>query len=127
MRGIASAVALAALLAVAPAWAGATGRHSGRIVAEDLTHHRLTVEEMGPWHGSVNKALTRDVVTLTPETRIDLDQRSEHPPVGWPGGFVERVLTPADLKTGDFVTVTMARQGGRPVASEVTVVRPSGS
>jgi hypothetical protein len=82
MRLAASTVALVAVLAASPAWAGATAKHSGRIITADPAHQTLTVE------GG---------------------------PVAWLGGH------------GDFVTATMDRQGGRTIATKVTVVRPKGS
>jgi hypothetical protein len=126
MRLAASTVALVAVLAASPAWAGATAKHSGRIITADPAHQTLTVEEMGPWHGSEVKALRREVVRLTPQTRIDLERRSEQA-AGWPGGFAEQKLGAADLKPGDFVTATMERQAGRTIATKVTVVRPERS
>jgi hypothetical protein len=81
---------------------------------------------VGPWHGSEVKALRREVVRLTPQTRIDLERRSEQA-AGWSGGFAEQKLGPANLKPGDFVTVTVEQQGGRTIATKVTVVRPKGS
>jgi hypothetical protein len=126
MRLAASAVALVAVLAVSPAWAGETARHSGTIISADPAHQALTVEEIGPWHGSEIKALKREVVRLTPETRIDLERRSEQA-AGWPYGFAEQKLAAADLKPGDFVTVTVERQGGRAIATKVAVVRPERS
>lgn len=119
-------LALAALLLSAPAQAGEGVNHSGRIVAEDLARHTLTLEEMGPWRGP-GGGLEREVVTLTSDTRIELAVRSPHAPSGWPSGFAEHALTPEDLKTGDFVTVTAAREDNRLVAAAITVVRPSGS
>jgi hypothetical protein len=53
MRLAASTVALVAVLAASPAWAGATAKHSGRIITADPAHQTLTVEG-GPvaWLGS---------------------------------------------------------------------------
>lgn len=118
------ALALAVLMMAGPAQAGTAIKHSG--VAEDLAHQEFTVEEMGPWHGP-GQGLTREVVYLASETRIKLAARPQQASVGWPGGFSEEVLKAGDLKPGDFVTVTVEQRGGRPVATAVTVVRPSGS
>ncbi len=59
------------------------------------------------------------------------DQEQKHSgvivEVAPPGGFGTSRLEAADLRTGDFATVTAIRSGGGWVAESIAVVRPAGA
>jgi hypothetical protein len=117
---------LGMVLAAAPALAAEeVEAHSGILTAIDPAHHTLTLSEMGPWRGPVTARTTRSIA-ITPGTGIELVRRSTNPAAGgWPGGYDESPLTPAQLHPGDFATVKVAGQGRQATAVSIEVVRPS--
>lgn len=114
------------VLLVGAAPAGAAPRpvsHSGLVKAMDPDRRTLTLEEMGRWTGPATRPITRSIA-LTPATSVRLIRRSESASEGgWPGGYVESPSKVEDIRPGDFVTVSVARQGRRLVAVSVDVVR----
>ncbi len=103
-------------------------KHSGIIVEVAPATRIITLEEMGPWTGP-DSMPHRQIIRLATQTRIDLVSRSESAPGagGWPGGFRTSRLEAADLRTGDFATVTAIRSGGGWVAESIAIVRPAGA
>ena len=116
---------LGALLAASPALAAEAVRRSGLIVSTNPKGNTLTISEMGPWHGPGTKPARREI-QLAPATRVELATRRDEPG-GYQGQYVDRPLTTADLRPGDYATVTERPEGGKPVATKVEVVRPDGT
>jgi hypothetical protein len=118
---------LGTLLLAAPALAAVTTRHSGSIVSESANHAgvTITIAEMGAWHGPTTRPAHR-TFHLTPATKVELVARgngSGH----YENGFVERPLEARDLRPGDYATVTVEREAGKPVVTMVEVVRLAGT
>lgn len=123
-------LALAAVLLTSPTLAAGatkhveTAKHSGTIVAIDTAGHALTLEEMGPWTGP-GKGLVRRTVKITPDTKITRVARTAGTaPDGWPGGFTSSSVTVADVRAGDFVTLTTTSRRGHLVASAIAIDQP---
>jgi hypothetical protein len=118
--------ALSTLLVAGPALATTTETHSGTVAAIDLGRHALTLEEEGPWTGPAI-GMVKQSINLTPDTRLELMQRSTgSTPGGWPGGYAGSTLAPTQLHVGDFATAKVMRRGRQAVAVSIDVVRPSG-
>jgi hypothetical protein len=118
-------VALGALLLAAPAAnAGEAMEHSGRILSEDQTRQTLTIEEMGAGYGPGTKPGRREF-HLAPTCRVELAFRKPERGGGW-GDFAVEPLKASDLRLVDYATVTLARLGKKLVATEVSIVRPTG-
>jgi len=115
------AFALGLFLLVPSGWASAAERHSGVVVEADET--RITIEEMGPWHGPGTQP-DRRTFLWSDSTRIILAQRAWDGEDGWRWGFRDQPAEASDLRIGDFVTVTTEPRGSRAVAVEVLVVSP---
>ncbi len=113
----AAALALVASLAVAAPAAAAETTYSGDIAAAGP--HAVTLAVMGPW--TPGSRPVEHVIVLTSTTRVAQVARSAKAP-GWPGGFRTTPLSAADLRPGEFATVTAQREGRRLVARSVTVV-----
>lgn len=114
---------LGALLAASPALAAEAVQRSGLIVSTNPKDHTLTLSEMGPWHGPGTKPARREI-HLTPATRVELATRRDEPG-GYKGQYVDRPLTTADLRPGDYATVTERPERGKLVPTRVEVVRPA--
>jgi hypothetical protein len=102
-------------------------RHSGTVTAVDRNAGTITLEEVGPWSPQSGGILTR-TVRLRPGSHVVLVSRADPSvphatPNDWPGGFRESPLDAADVRPGDFVTVTVTDDGGQAVAQMVAVVR----
>ncbi|HYB69503.1 MAG TPA: hypothetical protein VEH80_02465 [Candidatus Bathyarchaeia archaeon] len=123
MRTITWIAFLGILAVAAPAWAATAVKHSGDLVAVDPARHTITLDEMGPWHGAGTKP-SRHVVRFAAGAKIDLVARGKNGPDGWAGGYVERPMQVGDLHPGDWVVLTMEREGKRTVAVGIDVVRP---
>jgi hypothetical protein len=118
---------LASSALAGPALASDPSLHSGSIASMDLATHTLRLEEMGPWRGSGTKPVTRSI-DFGSDTKFELVTRAKGAnPLGWTGGFVESALAPSAVRPGDFATVTVEREGKRPEAATVEVVRPAGT
>ncbi len=116
-------VVLGAVLTASPALAGEAIRHSGPIVSENARQDTITIAEMGPWHGPNTRPVRREF-HLTPGTRVELALRKNE--LGaFKGAFAERPMKTTDLRQGDYATLTVEREAGKPVATAVEVVRPS--
>jgi hypothetical protein len=110
------------LLLVVPAgWATAVEKHSGVVVAADET--KITIDEMGPWHGPATQP-TRRTYQRTRGTRIVLAERTREGAGGFPWAFNDETAQRADPRAGDFVTVTAEPRGAGQVATDVVVVWP---
>lgn len=127
MLGRSLVLALAALATAAPALAADTETHSGTLTAIDPARHTLTLTEMGPWTGPGTGLRTRSIV-LTPATKVALVQRSQGTGSGgWPGGYVDSPLTPAELHSGEVATVKVTRRGRQLTAVSIEVIRAPNS
>ena len=115
------AFAFGLLLLVPAGWATAAEKHSGVVVAAD--EGKITIDEMGPWHGPATKPMRRTFVR-TDSTRIVVAERSGDGAGGFAWAFKDQPATPADPHTGDFVTVTTEPRGAGQLATEVVVVWP---
>ena len=116
-----AAFAFGLLLLVPAGWATAMEKHSGVVVAADDT--RITIDEMGPWHGPATQPMRR-TFQRTGGTKIMLAERTKDGTGGWTWAFNDQPAQPSDPRPGDFVTVTTEPQGSRQVATEVLVVWP---
>ena len=124
LRTVASCIFAALVVVgsmVAAAMAGQERRHSGVLEGVAVGARIITMQEIGP--GSTSH---RRTVRLTSQTRIALALRSEDGPTTdhWAGEFMESPLKPADLRPGDFVTVTVTGKGDELFARSIDVVRP---
>jgi hypothetical protein len=111
-----------------PAWAEPEGevRHSGKIVEIDRANRRVVLEEMKAWHGPDQPGIVHRSIAITPETSIQLVERTDE----WGNattslpGWRSKALDPGRLRVGDFATVTTGpRDRSRAVALQV--IRPS--
>lgn len=115
---------LAGVLAASAAHGAAETRHSGTIVGLSPNGDTVTIEELGPWTGRLQRRERLSVV-LEPTTKIELVTRSAQVAGnGWPGGFKESPLAASKLHTGDFATVTVEPSHGRLVALSLIVIHP---
>lgn len=126
-RVILTLVAFVVLLLVASRLDAAERRHSGTVTAVDRGAGTITLEEVGPWNPGGGVILTR-TVRVRPGTHVVLVSRADPSvphvaPDDWPGGFRESALDAADVRPGDFVTVTVTAEGSEAVAQTVAVVR----
>ena len=100
-------------------------RHSGWIVEVAPDGSAIVIEELVTWNGPGTGVVTRSI-RLTSRTAIDVIQRAD----GTEGdraalpGWDTRVIDAADLRRGDFVTVTTDGDR-RAVAVALQVVRPA--
>jgi len=115
-------LALGALLIASPALATEMVEHSGSIVATNPERDTVTIAEMGPWHGPGTRPIRREI-RLAPDTKVALVERQDEPG-GFKGQYVDRALKPADLRIGDFATVTEQPEAGKLVPAKIEVVRP---
>jgi hypothetical protein len=115
-------LALGALLVASPALAGGTVEHSGSIVATNPERDTITISEMGPWHGPGTRPVRREI-RLAPATQVAVAKRQDEPG-GFKGRYVDRPLKPADLRIGDYATVTEQPEAGKLVPTKIEVVRP---
>jgi hypothetical protein len=124
MPRIMAMLVLAILVAVGtPVLAAKSSTESGTVASINRPAHTITLDEMGPWHGPTTPT-TRHSIAFTPSTRVELITRTKHPAVGgWPGGYVDSSLGAADVRPGDFVTITLAHENGRAVATSIDVVK----
>ena len=116
-----------ALTLVGASQAMADSKHSGTVTTVGAHGDAITIDELGPSR-SAEPASTRLTIALTPDTKVELAARNgNHGPVDpadWPGGYRETPAAAADIRPGDFVTVTTEERHGRLVATNVSVVRP---
>jgi hypothetical protein len=121
MSGRIRTFALTLFLVASSAWAGTMEKHVGVVISVDRTH--LTIDELGPWNGQDTQP-KRYTFQLTGTTRVALAERTPEGSNGWPWAFSEQWLQRADLRPGDFVTVTADRHDGNTTAVSVLAVRP---
>jgi hypothetical protein len=121
IRPLSGMIVLGWLLAALPAGAAAVEKHSG--VVTSVEGAQITIEEMGPWRGPDTKPMHR-TFQLTPATKVERVARAPEGSDGWLWSYVSRPLDRADLRTGDYVTVTVDPAAERNVVLEVEAVRP---
>ena len=121
MRHLSGIIVLGWLLAALPAGAAAVEKHSGVVTSVEGT--QITIEEMGPWRGPDTKPMGR-TFQLTSATKVEQVERAPEGSNGWPWSYVSRPLDLSDLRTGDYVTVTVDPAARRNVVLEVEAVRP---
>lgn len=115
---------LIAMLSIVSPVAAESARHSGRVVAVPDAG-TLVIDEMGPWTGLESRP-TRRSIALGPDTVVTLAGRSTTTAGdGWPRGFTESAVKAAEIRPGDYVTVTAETSGARLVARSIVVVRPA--
>ncbi|HTY79319.1 MAG TPA: hypothetical protein VMI34_15945 [Candidatus Bathyarchaeia archaeon] len=116
-------LALGGVVVASPAFASPMVLHTGTIVAENMKHDTITIEEMGPWHGPEKPLpLVRRQFHLTSRTVVALAARKDEPG-GLKGAFIDQPLKATDLRPGDYATVTAERENGKLVATKVEIVR----
>jgi len=98
-----AAFAFGLLLLVPAGWATAMEKHSGVVVAADDT--RITIDEMGPWHGPATQPMRR-TFQRTSGTKIMLAERTKDGLGGWKWAFNDQPAEPSDPHPGDFVIAT---------------------
>lgn len=96
-------------------------RHSGTVVSVDADARRLTMHEMVAWTGPGTGIVER-TVTVTPDTSMQIVRRDGDRDRASMPGFEESPIALRDIRSGDFVTVTLRRD--RVVAVSLEVVRP---
>ena len=117
---------LASALAVlaAPGWArGQEVAHSGTIQALDRSAGTIVLDEVGPWKTKNGETvITRRTIAVVSETQFARITRATGAgPSGWAGDFVESPLPAWQIMEGDFVTITVKRDGGRATAARIVV------
>jgi hypothetical protein len=126
-------IGIAALLAVslaAPAVAGrgeaAERRYSGAVAMVDRAAGTIVVEGMGPWRvkDGVTQVERRTIAVTASTALMGIKRASGVAPSGWMGDYVESALPAWQVKPGDWVTVILEPDGGRPTASRIDVVEP---
>lgn len=111
---------------VVPAHGLADTRYSGHIVAIGPGRHAITLTELERWNDGREDTRTLSI-RLTPETVITTVTRTTPTASGWPGGFTERSGSAADLRQGEYVTVTAKGNPGHGlVAESIEIARPEG-
>ena len=120
MRQLSGVIVLGWLLAALPAGAAALEKHSGVVTSVEGT--QITIEEMGPWRGPDTKPMRR-TFQLTSAAKIERVERAPEGSDGWRWSYVGRPLEVSDLRTGDYLTVTVD-PAARNVVLEVEAVRP---
>ena len=109
------------LLLVPAGWATAAEKHSGTVVATDDT--KITIDEMGPWHGPATQPLRR-TFQRTGGTKVVQAERTMDGANGYTWAFKDQPASMSDPHPGDYVTVTTEPRGAGQVATEVLVVWP---
>jgi hypothetical protein len=119
-----AAVALAALAAPAAA-AERDGevRHSGTVVEVVDGGRALVLAEMVTWQDPDEPGIVYRSVHVTPDTAIQLIERSEKADGDSLPGWRSESLETGDLRKGDFVTVT-TDDDARGRAVSLQVLRP---
>src|SRR6266480_3670119 len=95
-----AAFAFGLLLLVPAGWATAMEKHSGVVVAADDT--RITIDEMGPWHGPATQPMRR-TFQRTGGTKIMLAERTKAGTGGWTWAFNDQPAQTSDPRPGDRV------------------------
>jgi len=113
---------LLALIGVDRAGA-ASARYSGVVLSVDHATGTIVVGVMGPKLENGKSEMARRRVQVTPSTSYVLVKRAAGvAPSGWLGDYVETSLTAADIKPGEWVTVSIDGDPRRPTAVKITVV-----
>jgi hypothetical protein len=101
---------------------------SGMVVS--VEGDRIVIADVGPWQIERGETkITPRSVAITGSTEVVRVQRTDEPDAnGWPGGFATSAASgiPA-LKHGDFVAVDVTDEGGRLIATKLTIVSVAGS
>lgn len=111
------------LVAAAPLCAAEGVKHVGTVVAVDAARQTITLEEAGPSRGPEIR-LGKYTARIDPGARVELVERADRGSDGWPGGFVERELRAADVRPGDYASLSVEDRGGKPVVTRIQVIRP---
>jgi hypothetical protein len=117
LRLVSLASAIVLVAAGQPVVAEQMVKYSGTVLAIDVAHGQLVLEEVGPWREGVAQR-TRRTIALMPETEYAIGLRA-NPPGGFPGEFIEGPLHPTDIEVGDMITVLCRKDGHRPVAIKI--------
>ena len=97
--------------------------HSGLIDSIDAAGERLTLQEMPPWTGPGPCRIIRSIA-IPPDTRVRLVRHpAETDGAVGPCRNIDSPLKMADLRPGDFVTVTVMRHGPWLAAVTIEVTR----
>jgi FtsP/CotA-like multicopper oxidase with cupredoxin domain len=117
------ASALVAL--AAPGWAqGPQATHSGTVQALDRSAGTIVLDEVGPWKVKDGETvITRQTFAVTSTTQfVRVKRATEAGAAEWARDFVESPLAAWQVKEGDFVTITVKRDGPRATAARITVI-----
>jgi hypothetical protein len=97
--------------------------HSGLLDSVDAAGQRLTLQEMLPWTGPDPCRIMRSIA-IPPDTRVRLVRRLAETDVEvGRRQDIDSPLKMADLRPGDFVTVTVMRHGRWLAAVTIEVER----
>jgi len=122
-RRLTTAVLAGGLLSASALSVGAAelGRHSGTVLSLDPGTRTLVLAEVGPWRMKNGiTEVTRVTVVLTPSTEFTSVSRApDVAPTGWNGDYIEASAAEGTIAQGDFVTVMVRRDTGRPTAVKV--------
>jgi hypothetical protein len=124
MRQNVALLVLVVLMALgSPVSADDVVKHSGRIVGIADGARTFVLEEVGPWKvRNGETVMTRQVITLLPETRFTIVGREDGASSGFKGDFVEMTLAPEDVYLYDYVTVECRHEGGNMLALKIMVM-----
>jgi hypothetical protein len=119
------AIAIASVLAVAPAAGAETTKYAGTVRTIDSTKGSLVLGDVGPRVGKTESPITPRTVTVAPSTEYFIADRAKDGATGYPGEYVEKKAQLSDITVGAFVSVECQRDGERCTALKLVVVRPS--
>ena len=109
-----------------PGRSHAQGKYSGTVISADQAAGTIVVEGMGPWliKNGVTQVQRRTIRIVSSTDFVRVERATGPAPSGWVGGFVESKLADRQVSPGDWVTVTLTAEDGRPTAARVDVWQP---
>jgi hypothetical protein len=124
MRRVAMLVAVAVVAWMIPTGSDSQERkYSGTVLSVDRSAGVIVVGDMGPWR--IKDGVTqvdRRTIAVVPSTEFVSVRRAKgRAPSGWIGDFVESALPEWQVQPGDWVTVLVKGDDGRPTAVRITV------
>jgi hypothetical protein len=121
-----AALLVAPIVAAAVAGRSDAGeaKYSGTVASVDRTAGTIVVEGMGPWRvkEGVTQVERRTIAVTSSTGLVSVKRTTGVAPSGWAGDYVESALPEWQVKPGDWVTVVLKPDAGRPTASRIDVV-----
>ena len=98
-------------------------KHSGTIVDVHDRAGTFALAEVGPWKlRNGETVVTRRTIALAADTTFAIVTRRTDARSGFSGDFVERPIDISEVFVSDYVTVECRRDGGRLIATKITVI-----